>query len=400
MQGPLTLFSNPTSSLQIIGRDAEVKRIKDFVQNYGSQRKKALLLYGPCGSGKTSVVHAIAKELNFELLEVNASDTRGKDAILEIVAPAVKQKSFFYDGKIILLDEIDGTSGTADRGGVGELVKIIEESTVPIILTANDTELDKLKPLLKISEALAYDKLANAFVEKILLRLCAQHGIEAEADAISAIARFSDGDVRAAINDLQVLSSNRPIKKEHIKLLSERARTDSIEQALTVVFKTMDASIARGAFETVDEDIDEQMLWLDYNVAHEYTNPMDLARAYGALSKADVYLSRIRRNQEWHLMVYAGALMTAGVALAKDAPYKNALTYKRTSRLLKIWQINMSNAKRKVIAHKISVATHCSNKAAFGQIDYYKVMCKDKSFATSLATALDLSEDELAWLTA
>ncbi|MCX6708121.1 MAG: AAA family ATPase, partial [Candidatus Woesearchaeota archaeon] len=54
----------------------DVKQIQDFVTNYSKQKKKALLLHGPTGTGKTAAIHALARKLGLELIEVNASDHR------------------------------------------------------------------------------------------------------------------------------------------------------------------------------------------------------------------------------------------------------------------------------------------------------------------------------------
>ncbi len=385
----------------ILGREKELALIRSFITDFSKQKKKALFLYGPCGSGKTSAVVSIVNELEFELLEINASDSRNKDHILSIVQPAIKQKSFFHKGKVILLDEIDGISGNADRGGVSELAKIIDETIVPLIFTANDISLDNLKPIVKKATLLCMDRLDEETITKIIELHAKERKITIQTDAAQALARFCDGDARAAINDLLLLATNQPIKKDAVLLLSQRRRTQTMEQALTTIFKTTDALTARNAFELVDEDIDEQFLWLDYNIPFEYTNPEDLARAYAALAKADVFRRRIKRHQEWSLLPYVISLMTAGVSMAKEKPYAKKVEYKRTSRLLKIWQVNMSNAKRKIIAEKLAEHIHCSAKKAFSQIDDIRMLAqRDSKFLDAFAIQLALDDEQKEWLAA
>jgi replication factor C large subunit len=58
-----------------------------------------------------------------------------KDSLREILAPATQQKSFFYEGKVVLIDEVDGISGNADRGGMQEISKLfLNNLKFPIIL--------------------------------------------------------------------------------------------------------------------------------------------------------------------------------------------------------------------------------------------------------------------------
>jgi hypothetical protein len=122
-----------------------------------------------------------------------------------------------------------------------------------------------------------------------------------------------------------------------------------------------------------------------------------LAKAYEHLSRADVFNNRIRRWQHWRFLVYINNLLTAGISSAKD--YKNPRTveYKPTMRLLKIWQAKMKQAKKKEIAAKLALATHTSQKAAFHQIPYLRVMFQGGKGA-EVAQELNLTEEEADWL--
>src|SRR3989338_10761699 len=105
---PWTLKYAPKNAKEIIGQDDVIAKLKEFITNFKKSRKKALIIYGPTGCGKTSVAYAIANEVNCEILETNASDVRNKEQIESVVGSASKQMSLFYRSKIILIDEIDG----------------------------------------------------------------------------------------------------------------------------------------------------------------------------------------------------------------------------------------------------------------------------------------------------
>src|SRR3989344_5102025 len=113
----------PKKISQIIGQDSCIEKLRENIKNFKAKRKAAII-YGPSGCGKTIAVHALANELNLELIEVNASDTRNKEQIEQIVGNASKQRSLFFSSKIILLDEIDGLSGSQDRGGISAIAGI------------------------------------------------------------------------------------------------------------------------------------------------------------------------------------------------------------------------------------------------------------------------------------
>src|SRR3989344_1950742 len=105
----------PNSFSQIIGQELAVSTIKSFIHEF--PKKKALILYGSAGTGKTSLVLAAAKENNFEILELNSSDLRNRAQLEERLKPATEQQSLFKKSKILLMDEVDGVTGT-DIGGI------------------------------------------------------------------------------------------------------------------------------------------------------------------------------------------------------------------------------------------------------------------------------------------
>ena len=112
---PLVHKYKPKGIKEIEGQDLQIEKLKDFIINHSRQKKKAVLIYGPSGIGKTSTAYAIANDLNYEIYETNASEFRNSEQINQKVGNAIKQQSLFAKGKIILVDEIDGLSGHQDR---------------------------------------------------------------------------------------------------------------------------------------------------------------------------------------------------------------------------------------------------------------------------------------------
>lgn len=390
----------PSKSSQIKGQDKSVETIKNHIKNH-KQGQKALLLHGPPGVGKTSAVHAIAKELDMELLEVNASDYRNKQSIEELLGANLKQQSLFMKQKLILVDEVDGLSGRDDRGGAGAVASLIEKSSFPIILTAQDPWKKSLKAVRKKSELVQFHSLNYLSIFNVLKSICEEEKIQYNETDLKTLARRAGGDLRAAINDLQSLTGDKgKLTKESIESLGEREKTESILNALMKVLKTTDPGIAVRAFDNVNEDLDTCMLWLDENIPKEYEDPEDLAKAYDKLSKADVFNGRIRKWQYWRFLVYYNTLMTAGVAVSKKEKYKKFVSYKPTTRILKLWKAKMMNAKRNAIAEKVAVKTHKSVKDTIkNTMPYIKfIFQNNKKIGEGLAEYYELDKEEVEWL--
>src|SRR3989344_9518285 len=116
---------------EIVGHEAAVEEVRNFLRDF--PKRKALLLHGPPGTGKTSLVIAAARENNVDIFELNSSDLRNRAKLEEVLKPASEQFSLFKKGKLLLVDEVDGVTGS-DIGGIPELLKIIELSKHPIII--------------------------------------------------------------------------------------------------------------------------------------------------------------------------------------------------------------------------------------------------------------------------
>jgi len=390
---------SPSRISEVIGQDSAMSMIKDFVDNYKKQKKKALLIYGASGCGKTSSVYALAGELNLEIVEMNASDFRNKDQINSIAGAASQQMSLFGGSKIILIDEIDGIAGRQDFGGIASIVKLISESKFPIIMTINNPYNKKFSSIRNKCELFQFNELGTNDIFMLLKRIAEKEGINHNDESLKRLARRNAGDARGAINDLQILSSDGKLEENTIDELSERNRTENMLQALVKVFKSTDPAVAVSAFDNVEEDLDQCSLWIDENLPKEYENPEDLARAYDKLSKADIFKRRIRRWQHWRFLVYVNSLLTAGIAVSKDSKNKKFISYKPTGRILKMWWAKQKSMKKKAIAEKLARKTHSSVKEQIKTIDYFKQIFKnDKEMAQHIANYLDLDKEEIAWL--
>ncbi|MFH1316956.1 MAG: replication factor C large subunit [Candidatus Woesearchaeota archaeon] len=392
---------DPETTDDIVGQDKSVSNLRYFIENYKDSKKKSCIIFGPSGSGKTSAVYAIGNETGLEIVEVNASDFRNKDQINQKVGSAINQMSLFSKGKIILVDEIDGLSGTKDRGGISEITKLMKKSSFPIVMTANNPFDQKFSSLRSKSELIEFQTLSYISISKRLEEISKKEGIKFEKDDIKTLARRAGGDMRSAINDLQLLvTKDKRLDKNSIDELSQRNKTESVPSALIRVLKTTDPLIALGAFENVDEDIDKLTLWIDENLPKEYTKGDDLARAYERLGRADVFKGRIRRWQHWRFLTYINQLITAGIAVAKDEKYKTYVKYSPTTRILKLWRAKMKYMKRKAIAEKIAEKTHSSTKYVIkSTLPYIQEMCRiNKKERERLAEYFDLGKDEVEWL--
>ncbi len=398
---PLIKKYSPKAIKDIQGQDSALKELNSFVANFRKSRKKAAVLHGPIGVGKSSSAYAVANEHGLEVLEMNASDFRNTEQIQLKAGNAVRQRSLFSKGKLILIDDVDGLSGDSDRGGVSAIMDIIEQSKFPIVLTAENIYIDKLRSLVKKCNSIKFEPLSYDSIFSVLRKICDNEGIKCDDRMLKALAYRSAGDARAAINDLQTLiDENNSISMESVDELYERNRRNTIIGALKVVLKTTDIKTSMRAFDNVDEDIDHQMLWLEENVPKEYTKAEDLAMAFDKISRADVFNRRIRRWQHYRFYVYINALLTGGISVSKGKKYGDFVEYAPTKKLLKIWMLSQKQARKKAIAEKIAPKLHLSSRAAVRDMmsHFRSIYRNNKKIRKLIAEEFDLNEDEIEWL--
>jgi len=353
----------PAVLKELIGQDQAVQEVQKFLKEF--PKKKGIILHGPSGTGKTTLVHAIAKEHNLDIFELNSSDLRNRLKLEEILKPASLQQSLFKIGKILLMDEVDGVTGT-DIGGVAELIRILEKSAHPIIMTGNDiwdSKFSDLRPKCKLVE------MKPLFIDdivKVLEGIVKKEGHKENIHYLKQIAIKSQGDIRAALNDLQtyVLTD-----QTNVDFLEERSKKDSIFNILKKLFQERSDNL--DLFDNTKMSLDEILLWIEENIPREYKGKA-LARAYLALAKADIFRGRIYRQQFWRFLVYQNIFQSAGISYAKDKPKVSFTKYERPQRILKIWLNNTIMSKKKTISQKYAKYVHCSTKRAMRDFSLIK----------------------------
>jgi hypothetical protein len=155
----------------LLNREEEANKIKEILKIFQLNKhnlatKKGIYVYGDPGSGKSSFITNILKELNYDVIKYDAGDIRNKSIIDTITKHNMSDKNIMslFHKKIkhlaIVMDEIDGMNN-GDKGGINTLIKIIrpkktkkqrqEEITLNPIICIGNYHIDKkIKELMKV----------------------------------------------------------------------------------------------------------------------------------------------------------------------------------------------------------------------------------------------------------
>jgi len=354
----------PRSTDQIIGNLEQINAMRTWILSWKTSLpdKRAILLIGPPGTGKTATIGALANDLDMEIVEFNSSDKRNKGSIETLVWRAASQQTLDGRPRIILLDEVDGLSGTSDRGGVGAIIKVIKSSVHPILMTANDPDSPRLKDLYKISHVFNFEPIDTEGMSEVLTRIAKLNQAEIPQDIIDQIIENCAGDLRAAISDLEAYAKRGTTQQSIGAVIRDVRR--STEETLRRLFMTTDPKLARRILSESELDHDSLILWLEENLYLHFLTPDELDRGFDSLSLADLSLGRIMRNQNWKLLAYMYDFLAVGVAGGRtNTPYRK-VSYSKPNWPILVWQGNQLRDKRKDVLSSLSRLAGVSKRRA------------------------------------
>jgi replication factor C large subunit len=403
----------PRSLADIVGNGPAVATLKKWAQSWedGIPAKRAAVLSGKPGVGKTSAALALAADLGWGVIELNASDSRNEEAIRRIAGSGALNETFRDDGafirasaggrKLIVMDEADNIFGREDRGGVPAMLDTVRRTKQPIVLIVNDyyALTRRASTLKSMALEIKFQALRSNQVETVLRTIAGHEGVDVHASVVHAIAESAGGDLRAAVNDLEAVSAGRrAVPASAAAGVGGRDDRQSAYGMVGEVLHTSDVSKARQALFDLDESPDFALLWIEENVPLEYRHAADLERAFYYIARTDVMLGRAQRRQLYGLWRYTTDLMGPGVALAKSERLHGYTRYNFPMWLLRMGRSKAVRRQRTETWGKLGAYLHTSRREVGLSIMPYlpRLMEADFDLAVHVAAGADLDAEDLA----
>ncbi len=375
-----TLKHTPRTVSEVAGNEEAKETIKKWAYDWQRGKKgKPLLLFGPTGCGKTSLVRALANEMNWALAESNASTDRGGGDFVKLVESA-SGNDLYGSTRLLFIDEVDAVFDRVSRGEGGKalataLVPVLGERPFPIILAAENAWEPKLAPLRAYCSLVEFKRVNWRALAKTLGRIAETEKCGLAPEAVEALARNAGGDLRAAINDLQASCSS---DSAGAASPSGRDRKEKIFETLRAIVHAKRFGEALAAADASGDDLDMLLKWVEENAPREYENADEVANAFNRLSQASVFQSRIMRSQNWSLMKYVRALAFAGVAAARRETKPKFVSYSFPSVIRSLGDSKKNRGLMTAGMGKIKAALHCSRKQA---LETALTFCRSPGFA-------------------
>ena len=315
----------PRRLRDMIGGTGPITELSAWLTGWGGAGVRGALVTGPPGIGKTTAVGLIVKGCGYELVEFNASDERSASAVRKYFDEA-KRSGVCGKRRVIVMDEVDGMS-TGDRGGIGELAKVIASCSFPIICIANERGTPRLRPLASCCLDIRFQRPTKTVIAKALFeRVVRAEKLGYTVGQLEELCERNGNDIRSVINALQFSATSLVGGGK-----DELQRVDA--------FSATGRLIGGGDSRSVKEEL----VFLDYGmiplmVAEGYVaavgkprgaRPDDTvlmgrcATAGSHLGDYDILDRRIRGSQTWSLMPYAvSAVVSTAVATEGVAPFQ------------------------------------------------------------------------------
>jgi replication factor C large subunit len=297
---------------ELVGNSTALRQMVNWGRTW-TRESSPLILYGKPGTGKTSSVYALAADLGWEVIELNASDQRTRDIILRIAGTSSQTRSLTGAvRKVILLDEADNLHGTADRGGARAILEVLKTARQPVILVVND--LYQIQAEIRSRcEPVQFRALPARSIVPRLRFICSSEHLSCEEQALKDIAEAANGDMRAAITMLEAAAIGREALGDADVSTSRKDERSTVFTLVTAVFgKPEGEDLMKIAYE-VDETPDTLAQWIEANLG-TIKEGERYSRAYQCLARSDEYIGLTYRHQYYTLWRYASLLMVLGVS--------------------------------------------------------------------------------------
>jgi putative ATPase len=244
-RAPLAARMRPATLNDVVGQDHLVGPSGPLRRLIESDRLASIILWGPPGTGKTTLAELVASttKRNFERL---SAVTAGVKDIREVIEAAKRRLTIDDRGTVVFVDEIHRFNTTQQDA----LLHAVESGLVTLVGATTENPAFSVNPALRSrSSVFGLKPVDEQAVAELLRRAVIREGVEIDNGAVELLARRCTGDARQALTALEVaiaLSGGASVSVEHATTaldtsVSRMGRDDHYD-VISAFIKSMRAS--------------------------------------------------------------------------------------------------------------------------------------------------------------
>jgi replication factor C large subunit len=304
----------PANIQDMVGNEAARISVIRWLMNW-VDGTRPILLIGPPGVGKTTLVKALAYQYGYDLIEMNASDTRNRAVLTETIVPILTNRSLIAEKTLLFLDEIDGISGRQDAGGIESLIALIKEPTVPILMASN-TKDSKLKGLVKFCKVVEFNRVHPSLLLLYLNRILELEGKNMRFEDKAAVTKSANGDLRSLLNIAQAKMSgyesarDLPLEIDIAQAVANFSTANTIVEAKQILM-SVDGGYSDPRFGQSPEVRRKDILYAFFSsLVNSNIDSEKMAEALNVISMCDLIVGRAYKNRHWTLLKYLNDILS------------------------------------------------------------------------------------------
>ena len=352
----------PNNPSRIIGNEDERTKFVNWIKNW-DQKKKPILLIGPSGIGKTTLVHSTASFYGFKVIEINASNIRTYEKLNRILSPLTYTRTLVQEKILVFLDEIDGLHGRANYKGQDAVINFIKANPTPIVMSANVNDDKKIKKIATQSTVIRFKRIPLRLAKLYLMKILEKEEVRINPKVIEMIIKTTKGDIRAMLNSAQSMinakeNDEMPIRDYRITL----------NECVNSLFSLDDKNECYKELSRSKEPARDFINSIYRSIMANKLNPEDTLKLLQALTNSDLIISRILKTQQWHLLRYLNRSLVNNMNQVIQEPIVFSESDIPWAIQIRIW-----NEARLLtqIGKQIGKITHSSSKDVIGKELHY-----------------------------
>lgn len=284
----------PRTLEEYIGQEHIVGQGRLLRRAIEADRVSSILLYGPPGCGKTTLANIISEQTKGEFVRLNAVDASVKD-VRAVIEQADTNKKMYNTKTILFLDEVH----RFNRSQQDALLPAVEKGTIIFIGATTEnpfhhvngalisrSTLFQLKPLTKEHSLIA---MKRALVDKE--RGLGFMPIQADSDALEHIASMANGDIRRALNALEMAAMTTTPEEDGTVHITLEVAEESVRRPTVQADESVQYDVLSAFHKSIRGSSDAALYWFLYAVEKLGMDPMTFIRRLTVACSEDIGLA-------------------------------------------------------------------------------------------------------------